>query len=99
MGKRIEDLVNVETEHLLSATVYKGLVLLRCESDKTVLVGQMSPEMAREIAAHLFESAARSEYEQDLWAELTRAEMDKQAIGFIFHAVRAGEMRRHTEIE
>ena len=98
MGKRIEDLINAETEHLLSATTYKGRVVLRCESDKTVLIGQLTPEQAREIAAHLFESAARSEYEQDLWAELTRAEMDEQTIGLIFHAVRAGEMRRHTEI-
>ena len=98
MSKRIEDLINVETEHLLSATTYKGLVVLRCESDTTVLLGQLTPEQAREVAAHLTESAARSEYEQDLWSELTRTELDEAAIGLIFRAVRAGEMRRHTTV-
>lgn len=96
--KHVEDLVNVETEHLLSSTTYKGRVVLRCESDATVLYGQLTPEQARDVAAHLVESAARSEYEQDLWGELTRAEMDERAIGLIFHAVRAGEMRRHTTV-
>jgi hypothetical protein len=98
-SKRIEDLVNVETEHLLSATTYEGRVVLRCQSDATVLLGQLTPEQARDVAAHLVESAARSEYEQDLWGELTRVEMDERAIGLIFHAVRAGEIRRHTDVE
>lgn len=97
--KQIEDIVNVETEHLLSASTFRGKVVLRVESDGTVLLGHITPEQARDIASHLMESAARCEYEQDLWSELKRVDMDEQAIGLIMHAVRAGEFRRHTEID
>ena len=98
MGKKIDDLVNVETEHLLGLNTGLPLVKMRAESNRTVIVGQMSPEQAREIASHLMESAARAEYEHDLMNEMKKHEWEDEMIGGIFLMVRQGEMRRHTGI-
>jgi hypothetical protein len=95
-GKRLEDLVNVESEHLVGFATNAPLVKMRAESDGTVMVGQMSPEQARDIAMNLLECAARAEYEYDLLIEMQRLEFEDQAIAGIFGMVRAGEFRRHT---
>lgn len=95
-ASRIEDLADVSTEHLLGLATGLPLVKMRCESDDTVLVGQLTPEQARDIASHLLESAARAEYEHDAMTAMKEAGMDDAAIGAIFHFVRAGEFHRHT---
>lgn len=91
---RIEDLVNVETEHLLGSNGVRPLVKLRAESDHTVIVGQMSPAQAREIALHLLESAARAEYEADLWHGSIAAGAQEEAIAGVLRIVRQGEAPR-----
>jgi hypothetical protein len=91
-SKNIEDLLLVETEHMLGTT--GPLVKMRAESDGMVMVGQMPPEAAREIASHLMEAAARSEYEADLLSEMQAHDWKDEEIGTIFHMVRAGEIRR-----
>lgn len=96
-GKRIEDLANVETEHLIGEATNQPLVKLRAESNETVMIAQMPPEQAREIALHLLESAARAEYEYDMLIEMRFLKFEDQAIAGIFGMVRAGEARRHTK--
>lgn len=93
---KVHDIVSVETEHGLGETT-GPFVVLRVQTDAVVALGQLAPEAAREIAAHLMESAARAEYESDLYGELTRVGMPNEGIGLVMHAVRSGEIRRHTE--
>lgn len=96
--KRIADIVNVETEHGLG--VKGGFVVFRVQTDGNVdALGQLRPAQARDIATHLFEAAARAEYEQDLHSELSGNDMPDEAIALIMHAVRNGEMRRHTNMQ
>lgn len=96
-GKRIEDLINVETEHMVGSMI-TPYVKLRAESEQTLLLGQLTPVMAREIAQHLMEAAARCEYEADLLSEMKKAEFEDDTIAALFAMVRAGEMRRHTQL-
>lgn len=96
---RIEDLANVSTEHMLGLTTGLPLVKLRCESDGTVLIGQLSPDQARDIAMHLMESAARSEYEADFANEAARSEWTDEMVGGVLLMVREGETRRHTSTD
>lgn len=98
MRKRIEDLVNVETEHLLGAASGFPLVVLRAESAGTVVHAHLTPTQARDIAEHLFEAAARAEYEYDLYTAGKAAGLSDEQIAPIMHMVRSGEMRRHTEV-
>lgn len=91
---RIEDLVNVEVEHLLGLVSGLPLVKLRAESKGTVLVGQLEPAQAREIACHLFEAAARAEYEHDLYSSTIAAGFGDDLLGPMLHLVREGERRR-----
>lgn len=97
----IADLTNVETEHLVGSITKAGLVRLRAESENpahhVILLGELTPTQAREIATHLFESAARAEYEEDLLQQLTAREFDDDVIASIFQMVRAGEYHRHTK--
>ncbi len=93
---RIEDLTGVSTEHLLGATTGLPLVLLRAESAGTVLIGQVSTEQAREIAAHLTESAARAEYEADFARAANARGMDDVTIAGILTIIRLGEEQRHA---
>lgn len=95
MTKRIEDLGNVEVEHLLGLGTGLPLVKIRAESDLAVLVGQVDPDSARRIAGHLLEAAARAEYEHDLYSEARRLDLTAEAIGFMLGMVRVGERRRH----
>lgn len=90
---RVHDLVDVEVEHLLGATSKLPLVKLRATGDGVILLGQLSPADARQIAAHLFEAAARAEYEADFVSELDRMGMG-DATAVMLRAIRAGERRR-----
>lgn len=92
---RIEDLVNVEVEHLLGLATGLPLVKLRAESKGTVLVGQLEATTAREIASHLFEAAARAEYEHDFVNECNRAGLNTDEIVPLLAMIRLGEQHRH----
>lgn len=97
-GKRLDvELANVEVEHLLGLATGLPLVKLRVESDDTVMVGQMAPAEARDIAMHLFEAAARAEYEADLANEAKTAGWTDTLTGQLLMMVRAGERHRHEE--
>lgn len=105
----IHDIAGVEVEHLLSATTHAGLVKLRVtgtvtrhtppqrKGDTQILLGQLSPAMARQIATHLFDEAARAEYEQDLWRAGKAADIADDALGHVLTLVRQGEVARHTD--
>lgn len=97
MGKRIEDLSNVEVEHLLGLGTGLALVKVRAESADTVLVAQFEPAQAREIACHLFEAAARAEYERDFVAEARTVGFEADLVNALLLMVRRGEERRHEE--
>lgn len=98
MPNGLEDLIGIEVEHLLGDRL-GALVKVRAISDKVTLLGQVTPESARQIAAHLSEAAARAEYESDLYSELRRNDFDNETIASIFGLVRVGEMRRMTNME
>jgi hypothetical protein len=94
----LSDVVLVETEHLISDRIHRGLVKFRVTlEDGSIALAQFEPDAAREIAAHLFESAARAEYEEDAYREMRRAEWSDEMIGGIFHLIRVGEFHRHTD--
>lgn len=90
----IRDLDGIEVEHLLGQT-YGPLVKIRCLSAGAILLGEMTPGAAREIAAHLAEAAARAEYEADLFNAMQAAEFDDRVIGGVLMMVRSGEANRH----
>lgn len=94
MTKTICDLSNVEVEHLLGLGTGLPLVKIRAESDSVVLLGQVSPDEARQIAGHLVEAAARAEYELDFFTEASKVFGRREAAALL-HVVRAGERRRH----
>lgn len=96
---RIEDLISVETEHLIGVTKDAPLVTLRCIGDKTILLGQLTPAAARDIANHLNESAARAEYEFDLFTGSRARGIDDAHIAALLTIVREGEYTRHTDID
>lgn len=91
---RIVDLDGIEVEHLLGET-HGPLVKVRCLSARAILLGQLTPGAAREIAAHLAEAAARAEYEADLFNTMRAEGWTDQMAGVVLHMVRAGEARRH----
>lgn len=91
---RIGDLNGIEVEHLLGET-HGPLVKVRCLSAGDILLGQISPADAREIAAHLTEAAARAEYEADLFITMRAEAWTDQMAAVVLHMVRAGEARRH----
>ena len=96
IASRIEDLTDVSVEHMLGATTGLPLVKLRAESSGTVLLGQLNPEQAREIAAHLFEAAARAEYEADFARTASAAGLEEETVGQILVMIRLGEEQRHA---
>lgn len=91
---RIDDLERIEVEHLLGQKS-GPLVKLRAIGEKTILLGEVAPAEARQIAEHLWTAAARAEYESDLWAGLTETGMSKADAGQVLFLVREGERRRH----
>lgn len=93
----IGDLHGIEVEHLLGET-HGPLVKVRClsaGSAPVILLGQISPADARVIAAHLYEAAARAEYEADLFNTMRAEGWTDQMAGVVLHMVRAGEANRH----
>jgi hypothetical protein len=92
----IRDLTNIEVEHLLGLHTGLPLVKVRAEADGVVLVGQISPDDARQIAAHLFECAARAEYEHDFVSACQAHDLPADVIGINLTLIREGEQRRHT---
>ncbi len=88
---RVIDLDAIEIEHLAGP-----LVKIRCLSGQAILLGQIEPSAAREIAAHLHEAAARAEYEADLYNTMRARGWDAPTIGSLMHLVRYGEAHRHT---
>lgn len=90
----ITDLAGIEVEHLLGDS--RGpLVKIRCLADGAILIGQLTPTDARQIAAHLSEAAARAEYEADLFHTMQAEGWTDQMAGAVLAMVRAGETRRH----
>lgn len=98
------DLVGVDVEHMLGVAA-GPLVKVRVTTDGPVIaLGQLTPEQARQIATHLFEAAARSEYEADFVSAHARY-CDAHGIGtgqrdmldaLVLGMVRNGEVTRHT---
>jgi hypothetical protein len=95
-ASRIEDLAGVSVEHMLGLATGLPLVKFRAESEGTVLLGQLEPAQAREIAANLFEAAARAEYEADFARTATAGGLDGETLGQILLMIRNGEERRHA---
>lgn len=105
----IHDICGVEVEHLLSDATAAGLVKLRVtgtvsrhtgpqrKGDTQVLLGQLTPDQARQVATHLFEVAARAEYEQDLWRAGKAADATDAALAAILTLVRQGEAGRRVQ--
>ncbi len=93
----IRDLTNVEVEHLLGLASGLPLVKVRAEAAGVVLVGQISPDDARQIAGHLFECAARAEYEADLVSASIARGLPSDVIAINLTLVREGEQRRHKD--
>lgn len=91
------DLTDIEVEHLLGATTGLGLVKIRAVSADRILLGEVDPASAREIASHLMECAARAEYEQDFAKAATRAGFDEQLTVMLLGLIRFGEQKRHEE--
>jgi len=94
---QLHTLADVQVEHLLGLGTGLPLVKLRCISEEAVLYGQLAPEQAREIAGHLLEAAARSEYELDLVTGATAQGIDHEAAVSMLLLVRAGEALRHGD--
>lgn len=95
----VTDITNVEVEHGIGEKIGPFVVLRIVTAGREIGLGHLNPTSARKIAIDLMSAAARAEYEGDLHGELRRVEMPDDAIGLIFGAVRAGEMRRETTIE
>ena len=94
----IRELNKVEIEHGFGSVEHKGFVILRCIGHGAVLMSQIRPQAAREIGLNLITSAARAEYEEDLFRGLNDKEVPEQIIATVMWAVRDGErVRLSTE--
>lgn len=89
------DLNDIEVEHLLGAATGRGLVKIRAISADRVLLGEIDPDAARQIASHLMECAARAEYEQDFADAAKASGIDDEATYMMLSLVRRGEQNRH----
>jgi hypothetical protein len=92
----LDDLTDVEVEHLLGMASGAGLVKLRAIGRNAVLIGQLHPATARQLALDLLAAAARAEYEQDLATGARNRGIPDDAVGLILQTVREGEARRMT---
>ena len=92
----ITDLTGITVEHMVGATDHKGMVKLRAESTEFVLVGQVPPDDARELATNIIVSAARAEYEQDFIAAATVHGLPDEMVATFLALVRQGELIRRT---
>lgn len=91
----ITDLRGIDVEHLLGVKL-GPLVKIRCQGDGIVLVGQVDPASARQIAGHLLEAAARAEYESDLDRTMVAEGIDDRIRALMLGMVRRGEIERLT---
>lgn len=92
-----QDIARVDVEHgLTEARGGEGFVKIRVTSDQSdvVMLGQVDPDTARQLATDLMNVAARAEYEQDFWRESHRSGVPENAVGKMLAVVRAGESRR-----
>lgn len=94
----ISDLDGIEVEHLLGEK-YGPLVKVRCLSTGAILLGQIPPAEARQIAGYLTECAARAEYEADLFRTMQADGWTDEMAGGVLHMVRRGEEHRQTRGE
>jgi hypothetical protein len=92
---KIADLHSIEVEHLLGEK-HGPLVKIRCSGPKLIMLGEVGPASARQIAEHLMEAAARAEYEADLHSTMTADGWTPEMMGAVLHMVRRGEANRHT---
>jgi hypothetical protein len=95
-ASRIEDLTDVSVEHMLGMATGLPLVKFRAESNGTVLLGQLDPDAARQIAGHLLESTARAEYEADFANATQGAGFSDDLVAELLGLVRQGEIDRHA---
>lgn len=97
-GDGVGPLRGVEVEHMLGAA-HGPLVKLRAIGDGVILLGQLPPADARDIALHLLEAAARAEYEGDLHRTMVSEGWTAPMIGTVLAMVRDGEAVRHLAAE
>ena len=95
-GPRIHDLERVAVEHYLAATSGAGMVKLRAVSGPAILLGELGPDDARNLARDLADAAARASYEQDLAAGMRARGAGDGAVVLALVAVREGEAARHN---
>lgn len=94
---KIVDLTGVEVEHMVNARTGEPTVKVRALADGLVLLGQVDPSEARQIAGHLLEASARAEYEVDMILGLGIAgQATNGNLRMFLGAVRQGEVLRHT---
>ena len=94
---KITDLNGIEVEHMVNARTGEPTVKIRALADDLVLLGQVDPAVARQIAGHLLAAAARAEYEVDMILGLGNADQATNGnLRMFFDAVRQGEILRHT---
>lgn len=92
---RIHDLERVEVEHYLASATQRGVVKLRAVSEPAILLGELTPDSARNLALDLLDSAARASYEEDLAAGLRAGGGSTATVVAALIAVRNGEAARH----
>ena len=92
---KIVDLHGIEVEHLLGEK-YGPLVKIRSSGPRVILLGEVDPASARQIAGHLMEAAARAEYEADLHSTMTADGWKPEMMGAVLRMVRRGEVNRHN---
>lgn len=96
------DIEGVSTEHMVSERLHAagqpaGLVKLSAQLEGGQFgLCQLTPAQAREIGVHLFEAAARAEYEGDVLLAVARKGVDDTIGTLIATLAREGEMRRHV---
>ncbi len=98
-SRKILDLVSFDVDHGLGEVSGPFVGVRAYSGSGDVLYGQLPPELARQLANDLFASAARSEYESDLYSELIEIKMPDEGIAMMMLAVRKGEVRRHLNIK
>jgi hypothetical protein len=96
---KVRHLTDFGVEHMLGVKHGPLVKVEVADTEGLTLRGDLSPAMARRIAGHLVEAAARAEYEADLYAQMKDAGWEDRLIGGILMMVRAGEEDRLTKQE
>ncbi len=101
--RRYFDIEGISTEHLVGEKLVRegkpaGLVKVSVQMSEDVHgIGQLTPAQARDVAMHLLESAARAEYEGDVFLAAEKIGADEKVGELIATLARGGEMRRHVQ--